>query len=441
MPVCLYQGSIVMIIEMIEERSIITPIGITNWHNTNQRFGIKDADRLRHIYVIGKTGTGKSTMLQNMAISDIQKGKGVCVIDPHGDIVESLLDYVPKERIQDVIYFNAADTTALIPFNPLYNIAPAHRHIIAASLVSTFKKIWSDSWGPRLEYILNLSILTLLCYPTATLLDIQPLLTIKDFRDEVLEHVTDIHVRSFWLNEYDKYPATLRMDAISPVLNKMGLFAINPILRSIVTQQGSINMQEIVNGGKILLCNFSKGSIGEEVSSILGSMVLTALQHAALQRSTKPEETRKPFYTYVDEMHSFVTLAFTFLAEARKYGLSFFLAHQYLEQLDKRIHAAIFGNVGTIISFQVGNTDAEVLAKEFFPVFDAADFVNLPKFSMYLKLMIDGTASKPFSAMSDSLSKSNFSNKEAIIDLNMARNKSVAISIQRESKKVQSKLF
>lgn len=401
-----------------------TPIGLTDWRDIRQPFGIRDADRLRHIYVIGKTGTGKSTLLQNMAISDIQKGKGICVIDPHGDIVESLLNYVPKGRIKDVIYFNATDIHAPTAFNPLYNIAPEHQHTIAGSLVSTFKKIWSDSWGPRLEYILTLSIRTLLCYPTATLLDVQPLLTLKEFRNEVLNYVKDVHIRSFWFNEFDKYPPTLRMDSISPVLNKVGVFAANPVLKGIVGQQGSITMQEIVDEGKILLCNFSKGSLGEEVSSLLGSMVLTALEQAVLKRSSTPEIARRPFYTYVDEMHSFVTLAFTsILAEARKYGLSLFLTHQYLEQLNEKVLAAIIGNVGTIISFQLGAADAQFVAKEFYPVFTTTDIINLPKFSMYLKLMINGQTSKPFSAISLPLTKEMYYDKNAILDASKLQSK------------------
>ena len=384
----------------MSEQHNYTPIGKTDFRNEQTPFFIKDADRLRHIYAIGKTGVGKSTMLLNMAVSDIQKGKGCCVLDPHGDIAERLLDYVPQERIEDVIYFNVTDMVHLPAFNPLYNIAPEHRHIVASTLISTFKKIWAESWGPRLEYILHQSLLTLLQYPTATLLDIQPLLTNKVFREEVLMHVTEMHLKLFWYTEYDKYPPTFRIEVINPVLNKMGVFITNPVLRGIVGRQQSINIKAIVDTGKILLCNLSKGIAGEEVASLLGSMVLSAMQHAVLQRANMPEEERKPFYCYVDECGSFLTSAFIdVLSEARKYGLSLFLAHQYLDQLPEYIRSAIFGNAGTIISFQTGNSDAETLAKEFFPAFAASDFISLPKYAFYIKLMIDGVTSKGFSAL------------------------------------------
>lgn len=312
-----------------------TPIGLTDFRNQHTPFYIKDADRLHHVYAIGKTGAGKSTLLMNMAISDIQKGKGCCVIDPHGDIADSLLNYVSKKRIPEVIYFNATNASHPIAFNPIHDIPPQHWHIVAANLLQTFKRIWADSWGPRLEYILHHCLLTLLCYPKATLLDIQPLLTNKVFREEVLMYVNEVHLKTFWYSEYDKYPPTFRTEAISPVLNKMGVFISNPVLRNIVGQQGSIDIQDIVENGKILLCNFSKGAVGEEVSSLLGSILLSAIQQAALQRSSQPEENRNPFFCYVDEAHSYIgSNAFeSILSECRKFGLSLFLTHQYLEQL------------------------------------------------------------------------------------------------------------
>jgi len=381
----------------------ITPLGLTDFRNTHTPFYIKDTDRLRHIYCLGKSGTGKSTLLKNMAISDIQKGKGVCVLDAHSDTVSALLDYIPKERIEQVIYFNATNAEHLIPFNPLYNIAPAQRHIVASNLIATFKRIWADSWGPRLEYILHQSLLTLLCYPKATLLDIQPLLTNKVFREEILMYTNEVHLKTFWYSEYDKYPPTFRTEAISPILNKMGVFITNPILRNIVGQQGSIDIKDIVDTGKILLCNLSKGVIGDEVSSLLGSMLLSCLQQAVLQRSSQPEEHRRPFFCYVDEAQSYITSAGaieTVLSECRKFGMSLFITHQYLDQLPEQTRSALFGNVGTLICFQVGNPDAEQLAKEFHPIFNASDFINLPKYAMYIKLAIDGVSSRGFSALS-----------------------------------------
>lgn len=394
-----------------------TPIGITNWRNQRQPFGIKDADRLGHIYVIGKTGTGKSTLLLNMAVSDIEKGKGLCIIDPHGDIAENLLNYIPKERIPDVIYFNPKDYSYPVGFNPLKAVHPDYQHLVASGLVSTFKKIWMDSWGPRLEYILRFSILTLLEYPDATLLDIQPLLTDILFRNKVLSYVTNQHTLAFWKNEFDKYSPALRAEAITPILNKTGVFLTSIPLRNTVGQKiNGFRMQEVLDNGKILIANLSKGELGEDASSILGSILVTSVQLAALFRSTQQEQERKPFYLYVDEMYSFISLSFAdILAEARKYKLSLFLTHQYIEQLHEKVRSAVFGNVGTIISFRIGAEDAAHLAKEFHPEFDEGDFVNLPKYSMYLKLMIDGATSRPFSAFSLPPQLPKASNKEEVI--------------------------
>ncbi len=378
----------------------MTKIGKTNFRNTNQIFGIKDADRLGHIYVIGKTGVGKSTLLLNMAISDIQKGKGLCIIDPHGDIAEAILDYVPKERLEDVIYFNPKDIEYPIAFNPLKGVHPNYHHLVASGLISTFKKIWADSWGPRLEYILRFALLTLLEYPDATLLDIQPLLTDMFFRNRVLSYVTNQHTLSFWKNEYDKYSPALRSEAITPILNKTGVFLTSIPLRNIVGQKTrGFRMNQVMDKRKILIANLSKGEIGEDASCLLGSILVTSIQLAALYRSIQKEHERTPFYLYVDEMHSFVSLSFVdVLAEARKYKLSLFLTHQYIDQLHEKIRAAIFGNVGTLVSFRVGAVDAEQLAKEFYPVFKQDDLISLPRYSMYLKLMIDGATSQPFSA-------------------------------------------
>ena len=382
--------------------SDITPIGITNYRNTNQQFGIKDKDRLQHLYVIGKSGTGKSTLLKNMAISDIERDNGLCVIDPHGDIATDLLKCIPESRKQDLIYFDATNLDNPIAFNPLKAVHPKYHDLVASGLISTFRKIWGDSWGPRLEYILKYTLLTLLCVPDATLLDIQLILTDADFRKNSLRYANEDHLLAFWHNEFDKYTPRLRAEAIAPILNKTGLFITSNALRRIVGQKtNSFRLAQVLDRGKILIVNVSKGQIGEDASSLIGAMLVNAIQLAALYRASQAEELRKPFYLYIDECHSFMTLSFAnILAEARKYGLSLFLAHQYIEQLDERVRAAIFGNVGTIISFRVGTIDAELLAKEFYPVFTQDDFINLPRYSMYLKLMIDGAISQPFSAIS-----------------------------------------
>lgn len=407
----------------IHDKREITPIGKIDWRNNDQIFGIKDKDRLGHIYCIGKTGTGKSTLLLNMAISDIERGNGICIIDPHGDIATAILDYVPEERVNDVIYFNASNTEYPIAFNPIHNIHPSNYNLVASNLITTFKKIWADSWGPRLEHILRFSLLSLLHYPKATLLDIQPLLTDIYFRNGVLNYVIDPGILNFWKNEFEKYTPALKSEAIAPILNKTGLLIASLPLRNIVGQhESSFQMQDVVDNRKILICNLSKGIIGEEASSLLGAIILTAIQSAALHRASYDSEKRVPFYTYVDEMHSFATLSFMdILAEARKFGLSLFLAHQYIEQLDERIRSAIFGNVGTLISFRVGAKDAEYLAKEFHPAFSEDDLVNLPRYSMYLKLMIDGATSKPFSAAGLPLQVFTASSKGTIIHLSQCR--------------------
>ena len=378
----------------------ITYIGETNWRDEKKKFGIKNQDRLRHIYCIGQTGVGKSTLLLNMAIQDIQHGNGLCVIDPHGDIAESLLKYIPNHREKDLIYFNPAEDKGRITFNPLSNVPQRYHHLVASGLVSTFKKIWADSWGPRMEHILRFTLLTLLECPGATLLDIQALLTDQAFREEVLGYTDNPHILAFWRNEYAGYSSRLRAEAISPILNKTGVFLSSaPLQNTVGSIESSFRMGEVMNGSKILIVNLSKGTIGEDASSILGSMLVTSIQLAALHRAKQPETSRKPFYLYLDEAHSFITLSFAdILAEARKYKLGLFICHQYIEQLNEKIRPAIFGNVGTLIAFRVGAVDAEYLAKEFYPTFDEQDLIHLPKYSMYLKLMIDGAASVPFSA-------------------------------------------
>lgn len=396
----------------------ITPIGVTNFRNTKQPFGIQDADRMGHMYVIGKTGVGKSTLLLTMAIADIRRGNGLCVIDPHGDLAETILNYIPPERIHDIVYFNPQDTERPVGFNPLHGIEPKDHHLAASGLIATFKKIWAESWGPRLEYILRMVLLTLLDYPPATLLDIQPLLTDTYFRNKVLMYSANEAVHAFWVNEFDKYPAALKAEAIAPILNKTGIFLTSLPLKNIVTQfDNTLSLQKIMDTKKILIVNLSKGTIGEDAAAILGSMLISALQLTAAQRSAIPEDDRIPFYLYVDEVHSFVSLSFAdILAEARKFKLSLFLTHQYIEQLHEKIRAAIFGNVGTFISFRVGAADAEYVGKEFEPIFSSADVISLPKYHMYLKLQIEGATSMPFSATTFPLPAIGESYKDKIIE-------------------------
>lgn len=401
----------------------LTPIGITDWRNQNIPFGVKDQDRLSHIYMVGKTGAGKTTLLLNMAASDIERGKGIAVIDPHGDLAEDLLNYVPQHRTKDAIYFNATDQDFPLAFNPLTASSPTEHHLRVSGLVSSFKKIWADSWGPRLEYILRIALLTLIQYPDATLLHLQPLLTNHFFRTEVLWHVNDPYLLSFWEAEYDQYSRTYRNEAIAPILNKVGVFASSVVLRNMVGQRTSaFRIKDLMDEEKILVVNLSKGVIGEDVSSILGSLLINEFYLASLARADRMFEERKPFYLYVDEVHSFVPVSFAnILSEAKKFGLSLLLTHQYMDQLDEDIQSAIFGNVGTVISFRVGAGDAYVLAKEFHPVFTQDDFINLPRYAIYLKLMIDGATSKAFSATTLPVQKPKRSYKEEIIALNRKR--------------------
>ena len=398
--------------------SPITKIGKTNFRNTNQIFGIKEKDRSGHIYCIGKTGTGKSTLLLNMAIDDIHTGKGVGIIDPHGDLSETILDHIPKGRIKDVIYFTGCDTLYPIAFNPLHNVGAEERHLVASNIISTLKRIWIESWGPRLEHILRNTILTLAHYPHATLLDIQPLLLDYDFRKKVLQFVTDIALLDFWYKEFNVMSPQLKSEAISPIVNKVGLFQTHIHLRNIVGQEeSSFTITEVMNQKKIFIANLSKGHLGEDATTLLGSMLITQFQTAALARSKQPMHIRTPFYLYIDEMHSFVTLSFAdILAESRKYGLSLFLTHQYIDQLHEDIRKAILGNVGTIISFRIGANDAEILKPEFNSLFDVEDFIRLPQYAIYLKLLIDGTTSEPFSAYTLPIAKDREFTKEEVIE-------------------------
>jgi DNA helicase HerA-like ATPase len=378
----------------------ITPIGYTTWRNQNIPFGIKDKDRLGHIYCIGKTGMGKSTLLQKMALSDIQKGKGCGIIDPHGDVAKYLLERIPEERKKDLIYVNPTEGEKVLAYNPLHAVHPNFHSLVASGLISTFKKIWVDSWGPRLEYILRFSLLTLLQYPYATLLDIQPLLTDPQFREKVLEYVKDDYLFDFWRKEFGKYSPAFRNEVTTPILNKMGVFISSQPLRNMLGQKvSSFRMSSLMDEKKILVVNLSKGEIGEDASTIIGSIFVTAIQLSAMYRAKQKMNQRIPFYLYVDEAHSFLCLSFAaILSESRKYGLSLFLAHQFIDQLQEDIRTAIFGNIGTIICFRIGATDGKVMEMEFENAFKKDDLTSLAKFEIYLKLMIEGVTSDGFSA-------------------------------------------
>ncbi len=378
----------------------ITLFAKTNFRNQQVKFGIKTDDRRRHMYFIGKTGTGKSNALENMVISDILSGKGVAFVDPHGESAERILNFVPENRLDDVIYFNPADIDWPIAFNPLERVDTEQRYLIASGMMGVFKKIWPDVWSARMEYILNNALLALLEYPSATLLGIMRMLAEKDYRQKITENLEDPIIKAFWLNEFARYTQRLETEAVAAIQNKVGQFVANPLVRNVIGQvHSSIDMRKIMDEGKILIVNLSKGKIGEDNSALLGAMIITKIQLAAMGRSGIPTAQLRDFYLYVDEFQNFSTESFAnILSEARKYGLNLLLAHQYIEQLDEKVRAAIFGNVGTIVCFRVGAEDAEFLEKEFMPQFTAQNLVNLAKYNIYVKLMIDGVASRPFSA-------------------------------------------
>lgn len=376
----------------------------TNFRNREVTFGIKQDDRRRHVYVMGKTGMGKTNLLENMAIQDIQKGHGLCFVDPHGEVVERLLDRIPNHRVNDVIYFNPADLDYPIAFNILESVDQRYKHLVASGLMGVFTKIWAGVWSARMEYILGNTILALLDSPGNTMLGIARMLVDKQYRRKIVDHVKDPMVKSFWVNEYANYNDKFRNEAIAPIQNKVGQFLSSAIVRNIVGQtKSTIDLREVMDGKKILLANLSKGRVGEDNSALMGAMLITKLQLAAMSRVDVPEEERKDFYLYVDEFQNFATDSFaTILSEARKYRLNLIMAHQYIGQLinDKntKVKDAVFGNVGTIIVFRVGAADAEDLEIEFDPVFTPGDLINLPKYHIYLKLLIDGVTSAPFSA-------------------------------------------
>ncbi|PIR69013.1 hypothetical protein COU48_00900 [Candidatus Nomurabacteria bacterium CG10_big_fil_rev_8_21_14_0_10_03_31_7] len=382
----------------------ITYIGNTTYRDKNVLFGIKRKDRRQHVYILGKSGTGKSVLMFNMIIQNIENGDGVCMVDPHGENVEAILSAIPPHRMKDVVYFNPADTEFHIGFNVLELIDPKYKHLVASGLMGIFTKIWANAWSARMEYILNNAILALLDTPGSTLLGIPRMLVDKDYRQKIITNLKDPVIKAFWVHEYEAWQDKFRNEAIAPIQNKVGQFLSTSIIRNIVGQSVStINIFDIMNEGKIFLVNVSKGRIGEDNSSLLGGMIITKIQLAAMERVRIPEDERKDFYLYVDEFQNFVTEAFAgILSEARKYRLNLTVAHQYTAQLitDKNssVRDAIFGNVGTMMVFRIGADDAEFLEKEFEPEFTPQDIVSLPNFKIYLKLMIDGVSSRPFSA-------------------------------------------
>ncbi len=386
------------------DKNHITYFAETDRRNKRIPFGIKAEDRTKHMYIIGKTGMGKSTLIENMVVQDIKNGEGIAFIDPHGKSAALLLDYIPPERIKDVIYFAPFDMENPISFNIMEDIGADRRHLVANGLMSVFKKLWLDAWSARMEYILSNVLLALLEYPDSTLLGVNRMLADKVYRKKVVDNIKDPAVKAFWTEEYAKYSEKYTQEAAPAIQNKIGQFTSNPLIRNIIGQpHSSFDLRKVMDERKILIVNLSKGQVGEGNANLLGSMLITKIYLAALSRAdlTETELKNLPnFYMYVDEFQSFANESFAnILSEARKYKLSLVMAHQYIEQMSEEVTAAVFGNVGTQIMFRVGATDAEQLEKEYAPVFTAEDMVNLGFTQIYLKLMIDGVASHPFSAV------------------------------------------
>ena len=406
------------------ENSDINFFGETTFRNANKGFGIKTDDRRRHVYVIGKTGMGKTVMLENMAIQDIKNGHGIGFVDPHGEAAENLLDHIPSERINDVVYFNPADLEYPIAFNVMENVSSKHRHLVASGLMGVFKKIWPDVWSARMEYILNNCILALLEYPGATLLSINRMMSDPNYRTKVVDQISDPVVKAFWTQEFARYTERYEVEATAAIQNKVGQFISNPLIRNIVGQlKSTIDIRKMMDERKILIINLSKGRIGEDNSLLLGALLITKIQLAAMSRVDIPEKERKDFFLFVDEFQNFATESFTnILSEARKYRLCLILGHQYIAQMEDSVRDAVFGNVGTLISFRIGAEDADFLEKEFSPEIFATDLVNLEKYHIYLKLMIDGLSSNPFSAKTlIPFPKLRNSNREKIIKVSRDR--------------------
>jgi hypothetical protein len=379
----------------------ISYIARTNFRNQAKAFGIRQADRRHHFYCIGKTGSGKTTLLRNLILQDIEAGRGVAVFDPHGDLAHDLLDHIPRWRTDHVVYFNPADLEHPIGFNLLEGVPSDVRHLVASSVVSAFKNIWSDSWGPRLEYILYNSVAALLEHEGATILGIARMLQSDEYRARVVSRVKDPIVRAFWLDEFERYDRRLRQEAITPVQNKVGQFLTSAPVRNILGQvRSKIDPRFMMDNQRILIANLSKGQLGEDKANLLGSLLITKFQLAAMARANIPEEKRVDFHLYIDEFYNFTTSSFaTILSEARKYRLCLMLSHQYIDQLSEELQKAVFGNVGTLVSFQIGSRDARLLAQEFDPTFAAEHLISLDRYHIYLKLVIDGVCSKPFSAV------------------------------------------
>ncbi|MBR6166746.1 type IV secretion system DNA-binding domain-containing protein [Candidatus Saccharibacteria bacterium] len=417
----------------------LSAFGLTDFRGIKHQFGMYRKDRSRHVYIIGQTGSGKSGLLTLFALSDIYHNQGYCIIDPHGDLAMDNLKFIPENRIKDVVYFNPADTQYPMAFNPLEVYDPARKPNISSEVIGVLKRMFGDSWGPRLEHILRYTLLALLDRPQTTLLDISRMLTDKEFRKETLDYCTDVTVLEFWKKEFGSWGDKQVAESIAPVLNKVGAFTANPIIRNIIGQpKSSFDVRKIMDEGKILIVNLSKGLIGEDNAALLGSFLVTKVQLAAMSRSDIPNiEDRRPFYLYVDEFQNFATESFAvILSEARKYGLNLTVANQYTSQMTEQVRDAVFGNVGTTISFRVSADDAPILSKQFEPVFEAQDLLNLNTRHFVVSMIINGEKTPAFSATTLSIPKAPNDLTPEIIKysrMNYARSRSIVEEEIREN--------
>jgi energy-coupling factor transporter ATP-binding protein EcfA2 len=389
---------------------VVTDFGTMNDHTITigeregwgdpQLFGISALDQRQHIYVIGKTGSGKTTLLRNLILQHIALGHGVGLIDPHGDLAEELLHHIPPHRADHLVYFNPGDIEFPIGLNLLANVAPDARHLVASGIVSAFKGIWRDSWGPRLEYILYNAVSALLDCRNATLLGVNRMLTDDTFRAKVIRQIKDPFIRAFWAEEYAGYDERFKREAIAPIQNKLGQFLLNPVVRNILGQvKAKVNIPFVMDNQRLFIANLSKGRLGHDKANLLGSLLTTQFQLGAMARTNRPEDERRDFYLFIDEFQNFSTDAFaSILAEARKYRLCLTLSHQYIDQLPLPIRQAVFGNVGTLIAFRIGNTDAEVMETEFGNKIPASALADLDRYEAVVKLLVDGSNLEPFRA-------------------------------------------
>lgn len=365
-----------------------------------QPFGIAAVDERQHIYIIGKTGSGKTTLLRNLIVQHIAQGHGVGVIDPHGDLAEELLNHIPPKRADHLVYFNPGDLEFPIGMNVLGSVKPDERHLVASGIVSAFKAIWRDSWGPRLEYILYNAVSALLECRNQTLLGVNRLLTDDTYRAKVIRQITDPFIRAFWAEEYESYDERFKREAIAPIQNKIGQFLLNPVVRNILGQvRKKVDLPFVMDNGRLFIANLSKGQLGHDKANLLGSLLVTQFQLGAMARSMKPEAERRDFYLFIDEFQNFSTDAFaSILAEARKYRLCLTLSHQYIDQLPDTIRQAVFGNVGTLVAFRMGYADAEAMAKEFNNTIPVTSLTDLERYEAVVKLLVEGTNQEPFRA-------------------------------------------